>query len=58
MPAIVPPSSAKLLDVGGETHDGFVDHGHLEALSQVWKEFYERVRIADEIVVAGYSLRP
>ena len=56
VPAIVPPSSAKLLEVGGETRDGFVDHGHSEALREVWKEFYERVRIADEIVVVGYSL--
>ena len=56
MPAIVPPSSAKLLDVGGETRDGFVDNGHREALRKVWKEFYVRVKAADEIVVVGYSL--
>jgi len=56
VPAIVPPSSAKLLDVGGQTRDGFVDHGHRQALQEVWKEFYDRVKSADEIVVAGYSL--
>ena len=56
LPAIVPPSSAKLLDVGGETHDGFVDHGHREALCEVWKQFYERVTVAEELVVIGYSL--
>lgn len=56
VPAIVPPSSAKLLDVGGETRDGFVDHGHRQALREVWKEFYERVKAADELVIVGYSL--
>ena len=56
VPAIVPPSSAKLLDVGGETRDGFVDDGHSEALREVWREFYECVRISDEMVVVGYSL--
>jgi len=56
VPAIVPPSSAKLLDVGGETRDGFVDHGHREALCEVWKQFYERVTVAEELVVVGYSL--
>jgi hypothetical protein len=56
VPAIVPPSSTKLLDVGGETHDGFVDHGHQEALCAVWKQFYERIRAAEELIVVGYSL--
>ena len=56
VPAIVPPSSAKLLDVGGETHDGFVDHGHREALSKVWKHYYENVSVADELIIIGYSL--
>ena len=56
VPAIVPPSSAKLLDVGGETRDGFVDHGHREALCKVWKHFYENVSVADELIVIGYSL--
>jgi len=56
VPAIVPPSSAKLLHVGGETHNGFVDHGHQEALCAVWKQFYERVRAAEELIVVGYSL--
>jgi len=56
VPAIVPPSSAKLLDVGGETHDDFVDHGHYEALCEVWKQFYERVTVAEELIVVGYSL--
>lgn len=56
VPAIVPPSSAKLLDVGGQTRDGFVDHGHRQALREVWKEFYDCVKGSDEIVIAGYSL--
>ena len=56
VPAIVPPSSVKLLNVGGETHDGFVDHGHREALCKVWKHFYENVSVADELIVIGYSL--
>ena len=56
VPAIVPPSSAKLLDVGGETHDGFVDSGHLEGLREIWKEYHERVKIAEEMVIIGYSL--
>jgi hypothetical protein len=56
VPAIVPPSSAKLLDVGGETRDSWVDSGHREGLRAVWKEFYERIKAADELVVIGYSL--
>ena len=56
LPAIIPPSSAKLLDVGGETHDGFVDHGHRAALCEVWKEFHQRIVVAEELVVIGYSL--
>jgi hypothetical protein len=56
VPAIVPPSSAKLLDVGGEPRDDFVDNGHRQALREVWKEFYDRVKAAAEIVVVGYSL--
>ena len=56
VPAIVPPSSAKLLNVGGQTRDDIVDRGHREALCTIWKHFYEHVRIAEELVVAGYSL--
>jgi hypothetical protein len=56
VPAIIPPSSTKLLDVGGKTHDGFVDHGHREALCEVWKEFHQRIVAAEELVVIGYSL--
>lgn len=56
VPAIVPPSSAKLLDIGGKPRDGFVDNGHRQALREVWKEFYDSVKAADEIVVVGYSL--
>lgn len=56
VPAIVPPSAAKLLDVGGTPRDGFVANGHRQALHEVWKVFYDRVKAADEIVVVGYSL--
>jgi hypothetical protein len=56
VPAIVPPSSVKLLDVGGQTHDGFVDLGHGEAMSAIWNTFYEQVRGVGELVIVGYSL--
>ena len=56
MPAIVPPSSSKLLDVDGIARDGFVQQGHQDALCKIWKLFYEGVMTAEEIVVGGYSL--
>ena len=56
VPAIVPPSSGKLLDVGEEPRDGWVNRGHQAALHIVWEEFYNRVKAADELVVVGYSL--
>jgi hypothetical protein len=54
--AIVPPSAAKVLSVGGPTHDEWVDSGHSRAMRAVWDVFRASVATADEIVVIGYSL--
>lgn len=56
VPAIVPPYSAKLLDVGGRTADSWVDQGHESIMSAIWLEFHDLVLQADELVVLGYSL--
>jgi hypothetical protein len=56
VPAIVPPRSAKLLSVGGEPRDGFVEFGHTSAMKAIWHKFYETIRNAKIVVIIGYSL--
>lgn len=56
VPAIVPPQSAKQLDVGGRTADAFVDAGHEAGMRAVWGTFSDLVCDASEITVFGYSL--
>ena len=52
----MPPAAFETISVGGTTHDGYVDYGHLEAMRAVWSAFKDSVETADEIVVIGYSL--
>jgi len=56
VPAIIPPTASKLLSVGGEPRDGFVDSGHWRMMNRLWAVFTEFIRNAQEIIVVGYSL--
>lgn len=55
-PAIIPPVASKLLSVGGQPREGFVESGHWRTMSRIWTVFGEFVRQAEELVVIGYSL--
>jgi hypothetical protein len=56
VPAIVPPTSSKLLAVGGIPRDGFVEAGHARTMKAIWRAIADGFRQAREIVVIGYSL--
>jgi hypothetical protein len=56
VPAIVPPSASKLLSVGGNPRDGYVEGGHARALQNTWHAFKLMLDQASEIVIVGYSL--
>jgi hypothetical protein len=55
-PAIVPPTTSKLLAVGGQPRDGFVEHGHTRAMKSIWARFKAALEEATEVVAIGYSL--
>ena len=56
LPAIVPPTAAKILSVGGVPRDDFVQAGHVRAMTKIWSTFRSAVDRARELVVIGYSL--
>jgi hypothetical protein len=56
LPAIVPPTSSKVLSVGGAPRDGFVEAGHDRAMKAIWQVMAEGLRRARELVVIGYSM--
>ena len=56
VPAIVPPSASKLLDVGGVPRDGWVEFGHMKAIHNIWRTFKIMLDQASELVIIGYSL--
>jgi hypothetical protein len=56
VPAIVPPVASKMLSVGGEPADGWVENGHQDAMKLIWKTFREYVIDATQLVIIGYSL--
>jgi hypothetical protein len=37
VPAIVAPTASKLLSVGGQPRDGFVEGGHADAMKRIWR---------------------
>jgi hypothetical protein len=55
-PAIVPPTAAKILSVGGTPSDDFVRHGHTEPIKETWRVAARAFNEASEVVVIGYSL--
>lgn len=55
-PAIIPPTHNKLLDVGGNTVDEFVDDGHKTFMKNIWRIFREVIEGANRIIAIGYSL--
>lgn len=57
VPAIVPPTSSKLLSVGGIPRDGFVEAGHARTMKAIWQTIADSFRQAREIVVIGYSMQ-
>jgi len=56
IPAIVPPTSSKVLSVGGISRDGFVEAGHARAMKAIWQRMAKGLRQARELVVIGYSM--
>jgi hypothetical protein len=56
IPAIVPPTSSKILSVGGAPRDGFVEAGHARAMKAIWQRMAEGLRQARELVIIGYSM--
>jgi hypothetical protein len=56
VPAIVPPSASKMLDVGGVPRDGWVEFGHMKAIHNIWRTFKTMLDQASELVIIGYSL--
>jgi len=56
VPAIVPPSATKVLSVGGEPRDGWVQAGHDRVMKRTWSTFKTALDNAEELVVIGYSL--
>jgi hypothetical protein len=56
VPAIVVPTSSKLLNVGKGLRDGWVENGHTNAMVAIWSEFKTMLDQARELVVIGYSL--
>jgi hypothetical protein len=56
VPAIVAPTASKLLSVGGQPRDGFVEAGHARAMTAIWSVFKTMLDQASELVVIGYSL--
>ena len=56
VPAIVPPSASKLLDVGGKPRDNWVEFGHIKAIHNIWRTFKLMLDQASELVIIGYSL--
>jgi hypothetical protein len=56
VPAIVLPAASKILSVGGEPRDGFVEDGHFRAMQAIWRAFKTALDQARDVVVIGYSL--
>jgi hypothetical protein len=56
VPAIVLPAASKILSVGGEPRDGFVELGHFRAMQAIWSAFKAALDQARDVVVIGYSL--
>ncbi len=56
VPAIVLPTASKILSVGGEPRDGFVEQGHLRAMQAIWNAVKTALDEAKDLVVIGYSL--
>lgn len=58
LPAIVPPDSLKLLDIGGPPRSNEVRCVHDLLMGRIWRYFEELIHVAEEVVVIGYSLPP
>jgi len=56
VPAIVAPTASKLLLVGGDPRDGFVEDGHIRAMKSIWRTIVNAFTQTRDLVVIGYSL--
>src|SRR5262249_47932633 len=56
VPAIVPPTASKVLLVGDDPRDGFVEDGHVRVMKSIWTTIANAFIQAKDLVVIGYSL--